>query len=200
MKHLALIIGHSKSSQGAVSIGGESEYRYNKALASQIVAALALAKSSVRVTVMERNGTYSQLPGQVNAKRPDFAIELHFNAHGNAQANGTEMLYWHTSRDGQDLARTIQDRVLLALGLRDRGLVGISSEGQRGGILLRRTAMPCVIAEPFFGSNKDDWEVAVQRKADLATAYAQAIQIYAGEPVTAIPPLAVATAEAPERI
>lgn len=171
----ALIVGHEPTKPGASSVTGETEFDYNKDLARQIEA--LVDPKYCRVELVYRNG-YSKLPGIVNATNADFAVELHFNASNAGAARGTEMLYWHKSGYGKMLATVLQRKIVGALDLRDRGILPRDLEA-RGGYLLGKTRMPCVIAEPFFGDNDEDWHVATTRKATLARAYADAIRLFA---------------------
>jgi N-acetylmuramoyl-L-alanine amidase len=107
---------------------------------------------------------------------PDFCISLHCNAF-NTKASGTEVLYYHTSKDGKLLAEYLHAELLKALGLKDRKVQGKGTE-DRGGHLLRYTNMPCVIAEPFFIDNDIEYQTVVSKYDDLVNAYVSAILQY----------------------
>lgn len=181
---VALVIGHRPGSPGAVSTGadcapaGVSEYDFNRALSRMVKAGVS---GSIEVEIMSREDTpdgYRELPGRINAAEPSFIVSMHFNAHELERASGTEALYWHGSKAGRDLAFLCQTQFLDVLELHDRGLKPRGWD-DRGGYLLGKTAAPCVICEPFFGSNPGDWEVAWNSRGALARAYAQAIENYA---------------------
>ena len=61
-----------------------------------------------------------------------------------------------------------------ALGLKDR-FTKAKTVNDRGGHLLKHTNAPCVICEPFFMSNLNDMQTALNRRNELAAAYAAAI-------------------------
>jgi N-acetylmuramoyl-L-alanine amidase len=88
--------------------------------------------------------------------------------------SGTEVLYYHTSQKGKQMAEILQNHLVTYLGLKDRGIKPKSAE-DRGGYLLRYTNAPCVIAEPFFIDNDQDLSVAMLNKSGLADAYIKAI-------------------------
>lgn len=172
-----LVIGHRPGSQGARSITGVSEYAFNDSLAVQIEA----ATRDVDVELVYRDddeGGYDRLPDQINAKEPDFIVSLHFNAHTSARASGSEVLFWHGSAEGEKLAVMCLGEIIEALRLPSRG-VKPRRPGERGAHLLQHTAAPCIIAEPFFGTNPHDWNSAVERVGSLICAYALTIEKYA---------------------
>ena len=106
----------------------------------------------------------------------DVIISLHCNAY-NGYANGTEVLYWNTSKKGQVLAQALQENIVNTLGLTDRGLKPIKN-GDRGAYLLRETDAPCVIIEPFFIDNENDFKVGKEKKDEYAVAIVEAINKY----------------------
>jgi len=140
---ICLIIGHKQSSPGARDpITGVTEYDFNKKLATDII-----SRTDLEIQVVYRE-QYKGLPDKVNSLNPDFSVSLHLNAF-NRKARGTEMLYYHTSQLGKEIATTFQFLVVDALGTKDRPLQSKTSE-DRGGYLLRYTDHPCIIAETFF--------------------------------------------------
>lgn len=172
----ALIVGHRPSSPGAASVGGVTEYDFNTPIAQSVAASV----QDVRVEVVRRGdypGGYSDLPDKVNATGADFAMELHFNS-VDFMATGSETLFCSVSGEGQHLAKIALDEIVDALGLPRRGAKP-RAEGERGGTLLWGTTMPTIICEPFFGSNRRDWQRAVERKEMLARAYARTASEYA---------------------
>jgi N-acetylmuramoyl-L-alanine amidase len=178
MAHAAVVVGHTPVRPGAVSIDGISEFAYNSIVADHLEAKLAAMGYRVSRVARDLPDDLAGLPRKVNQTGADLAIELHFNSFADPLANGSEMLYWHASTDGRQLAEFAQKAVLQAFRLRNRGLVPIRS-GQRGHILLRGTKMPCVLTEPFFGSNRGNWDRMKDAHDRLAAAYAHGIHGYA---------------------
>lgn len=168
VKTCALVIGHKKHSPGAVNkTYSMSEFDFNEELSKEIETRV----SGVHVQRVYRR-TYNSLPNDINKLSPDFIVSLHCNAF-NCKATGTEVLYYHRSAKGAEIATVLQKNLVSALGLSDRGIKPITSE-DRGGYLLKRTIAPCIIAEPFFIDNDEDYLRALN--SDLAAAYATGIE------------------------
>ena len=176
---IALCIGHSRQGDsGAASVDGTTEYDYNCDLAQQIS---IKTREDIRIyNTYEGNGYTSAMRGLARKRKKDgaeFAIELHFNA-ASPVATGHEWLYWNSSEKGRLLARSLRDVMedsfpqLTSRGIKGRG------KGSRGASFLRLTHCPAVIAEPFFGTNTDDWQLATAHKDGLATAITGGIVLY----------------------
>ena len=171
-KLCALVIGHKKSSPGAVNErAGLTEFDFNEDLAIRI-------EKKVKKTEVQRiyRKTYKELPDDINTLDPDFIVSLHCNAF-NGRASGTEVLYYHKSEEGKKMAEILLDHLVEHLKLPNRGIKPKTAE-DRGGPLLRYTKAPCVIAEPFFIDNDSDLSRAQEDEDidELAAAYAKAIE------------------------
>ncbi len=80
------------------------------------------------------------------------------------------MLYYHRSTKGKQAASILQAKLIEALSLPARGIKARTTE-DRGGYLLKYTAAPCIISEPFFIDNDDDLKVATEKRDRLVSAY-----------------------------
>lgn len=129
----------------------------------------------IEVIVIERE-TYKNLPKKVNDLNLDFAISLHCNAF-NTKATGTETLYYHSSKNGKVLAEIFQKNIVNCLNLKNRGIKAKFSE-DRGGYLLRYTAMPVIILEPFFIDNDDDLIQSLKKSSDFIETIIKSIYEY----------------------
>lgn len=168
-KKCALVIGHKKTSQGAVnSKVGIYEFGFNEGLAVSI----ERKNTGTEVQRIYRR-TYKDLPRDINQYNPDFTVSLHCNAF-NKRASGTEVLYYHKSQKGKIIAEVLQSALVEHLQLPDRGVKPKTSE-DRGGYLLRYTEAPCVIAESFFIDNNKDLARAQEDLEGLAGAFVNAI-------------------------
>ena len=117
------------------------------------------------------------LARKLDEDRVDVAVELHFNA-ASPKATGHEWLYWNTSEKGRLLARSLRDSFEDSFPLfTSRGIKG-RQKGSRGAMFLRATSMPACIAEPFFGTNEEDWELALKHKEGVAESIAGGLKIY----------------------
>jgi len=174
-KLCALVIGHKKKSPGAVNGDKNiSEFDFNENLALRI-------EKKVEKAQVQRiyRRTYKQLPEDINELNPVFIISLHCNSY-NTEVSGTEVLYYHRSEKGKEMAKILLSHLVDYLKLRNRGIKPRTSE-ERGGYLLRYTKAPCVIAEPFFIDNDSDLARAQEDIDGLAGAYAAAIDKIAEE-------------------
>ena len=176
---IALCVGHSRQGDsGAASVDGTTEWDYNSDLAEKIA---AKTQEEVRIYSSYGGNGYTGAMRWLSKKLKndgvEFAIELHFNAAG-ASATGHEWLYWDSSESGRLLARCLRDSTedafpqFTSRGIKERG------KGSRGASFLRLTHCPAVIAEPFFGTNKTDWQLATEHKDGLAMAIAGGIVLY----------------------
>lgn len=168
-KICALVIGHKKSSPGALNLEtGLTEFDFNEALAHRI-------EGMPSMTAVQRiyRRTYKDLPGDINQLNPDFIVSLHCNAF-NRKVSGTEVLHYHKSQKGKIMAEILLETLVEHLKLPDRGVKPKTSE-DRGGYLLKYTNAPCVIAESFFIDNDDDLARAQEDLEGLAEAYVRAI-------------------------
>ena len=193
---IALCIGHSRYIKGrrdggAVSVGYTaktsgmdvqaservSEWQYNRVLANHIQAHLERFQRQVMIVDQYQGDGYGAamkwLAGHLKANKVEVAIELHFNSAG-PTARGHEWLYWHSSAKSRELAKATEIEMTLQIApdeLPNRGVKPISAK-DRGSDFLRLTHCPALIAEPFFGSNADDWKIATERKDKIALAIA----------------------------
>ena len=184
---VAICIGHSRSVKGrieggAVSIGGESEWSYNRQLGEMIVDELG-NKQIDTVEIAKYNGpSYGSAQRWLAQTLKDYgatiAIELHFNSSDDPKANGHEWLYWSSSKNGKSLATSIHDNMCLSVNdIKSRGAKP-RFPGDRGSEFLRGTHCPSVICETGFGSNQNDWGVMVSKKQKIARAIAHGIMDY----------------------
>lgn len=174
---LAVIVGHSEARPGAAGLPpiAAREYPWNLGLAGFMEsAARGHDDFALRVFTRDRGGLRGAY-GRARDWRAGAAIELHFNAAASAEAGGTETLYGDAARDGA-FAAAIQAAMLGVLGLRDRGCK-LPWAG-RGAVNLSLLAVPSVIVEPGFGSNRHDCRVMHERRGPLAAALVAAAAGY----------------------
>ena len=105
-------------------------------------------------------------------------VSIHNNAFTNDKANGTCVLYAGLGANddygitGKELAQNIQDLMLKATGLYDRGIVE-----SPGIAVLRKTKMPAALVECAFITNPDDRKLleSKSKRLDMSEAIAQGI-------------------------
>ena len=183
---IALCVGHSRLLASGTPEGGAwthdgttSEWKWNSALVRVIAAELHDVHGIAAYIVndygpREYYGAMHWLGQELrrlgNIK---LAVELHFNA-SSATANGHEWLHYQGSIKGRLAATELHLAMMRHFpGIRARG-VKTPIEG-RGAAFLKETHCPAVLAEPFFGSNAQDWETMRRNPEKLATAIAEGL-------------------------
>ena len=169
MRPLALVVGHRIDVPGAKNPKTPiNEYMFNYHLACGIMHFNRLSyQLPIRMVIRRRS--LEDVVRYVNDLEARACISLHCNAFF-GKGTGSEVLYWHTSKIGKQIAEYLLDQIGLALQLKIRGAKPIQ-QGQRGSFLLRYTKCPCVIAEPFFIDNDQDLKVAYENYPKLIKAY-----------------------------
>ena len=176
---IALCVGHSRpNDSGATSVTGVTEWDYNSELAEMIGSKL---RQPYKIYSTYQGNSYVSamrwLAKKLHDDRVDVAVELHFNS-ATPKATGHEWLYWNTSEKGRLLARSLRDSFEDSFpSLTSRGIKA-RQKGSRGAMFLRATCMPACIVEPFFGSNEEDWELALKHKEGIAASIAGGLTLY----------------------
>ena len=173
---VAVIVGHQENSPGAVNENYQvSEFEFTQRLAHDIKHSFAEFNLVDEIVIVYRETNYKNLPYQINRLNPDLIVSLHCNAY-DTHASGCEMLYYHSSEKSKEIARIFQNHLVQRLENKDRGIKPKHSE-DRGGYLLRYTLAPCIITEPFFIDNDDEYLRANEcfHDGDLTRWYCEAI-------------------------
>ena len=184
---VAICLGHSRKINGrieggAVSVAGVSEHKFNSELAPLILDHLSSFEIEAFIVSEYEGGGYTAaqkwLASYIKSRGATVAIELHFNSASPA-ATGHEWLFWASSANGRRLAKELDESMLeMFPDFKRRGVKALGSS-DRGGEFLKLTHCPAVIAEPFFGSNHEDWrEIGVNGKQNLAQAIAIGLRKY----------------------
>ena len=178
--HLAIVVGHIKSSGGAKGVSpiNASEYEYNVDLANMIKHAGESHGQIINIFFRDKGGVVGAYQ-QVKEAVADACIELHFNGY-NGTVQGTETWYLESGKEQETsvikFAAIMQkhicnlfNRPLDAIGT-NRGIKG-AKEGDRAyHSLSQLKRFPCILIEPFFGDNAVDAQLAVNKKQELAEA------------------------------
>lgn len=167
---------------GAVAAdGATNEWKFNRSLALLVQDRLRGRKIESVVIDSYGPGGYSTAMRALRRRleaMPSIraAVELHFNS-GPPTAKGHEWLYWRESRAGHALA-TALDRAMRehCPWSTPRGVKPRDREDRGAGFLLQ-TPVPAVIAEPFFGSNPQEWAMATAAMPMIAEAMAAGISV-----------------------
>lgn len=154
MFKIALLPGHN-GVKGVGDCGASTviatEFDVVKDVVSKVWKSV-ISQTNSRVYLIHRGidkGSYSKLPSELNEIGPDLIIEVHLNAASNTAVQGSEVLYWNTSKKGKEYASIIQKHLVNEIGSKDRGLKPLTTD-DRGANLLKNTKAPAVIVEGFF--------------------------------------------------
>jgi len=156
---LAIIVGHSKKSPGAVSDDGLTEYLYNSGVA-QNMWEYAEKYPEIEVEIFLRdNSTIVGVAKEVNAWVKDapksLALELHCNSSDNETAHGTEVVYELIPTVNRFLAKRFQSALHELFQSKDRG-TRLLNPGDRGFPSMGSIACPSLLIEPAFLSHQND--------------------------------------------
>ena len=123
-----------------------------------------LGHKGIESVIYQQKNSLNEVIKVENENVFDFGISIHCNAATDRKANGVEVLYYPTSKDGKELAQLIQTELVKETKLRDRGVKARSDLG-----FLKRTKSVCVLVECAFISNekeeqmlKDDYSIFAQ--------------------------------------
>jgi len=94
-----------------------------------------------------------------NKQFVDIFISIHCNAVNNQAVQGTEVLYYPTSRNGKKLAKFVYDELIDKLQRAKRGIVPRDDLG-----VIEYTHMPAIIVETAFLSNPTECELLQDKR------------------------------------
>ncbi|HIE12116.1 MAG TPA: N-acetylmuramoyl-L-alanine amidase [Desulfotomaculum sp.] len=181
---LCLDPGHGGYDPGAVGPAGLKEK--DVVLAVALETASLLKNSPVEVTFTrttdrvpwsaEKRRELAMRAEIANGSGADLFVSIHCNGAADPGANGTETYYYEGSSRGAKAAEGIQHRLVAALKLRDRGVKTADF------YVLRKTAMPAVLAELAFITNPQEEKLLAQPdfRTRAARAIAQGVADYFG--------------------
>lgn len=174
---ICINVGHGSGDVGAINHrSGETEHQFNQQLSKKLRSYLEGRGHNVDIVWQDGRGL-NALPATINAMNPDLIVSLHSNGAEPRSANGFEMLYWHTSRAGKQLAESVQRS--FASSFPDRKNRGTKPRDNL--YLLRKTAATCIICEPFFITNDEEYSWAIHNMDLIAIAIGVGIDNYIAE-------------------
>lgn len=169
--------GHGGSDSGAVGPNGYTEKEGAFAISQKVASILNQSGAKVVMTrdsdvdvygpnASARNELQARVDVGNNANSNIF-VSIHCNAFVNPAANGTQTFYYGSSYQGQRLAQSIQEKMIEANGLRDRGISTCNF------YVVKHSYMPAVLIETAFITNYD--EEALLSDDEWQTTMAKAI-------------------------
>ena len=140
--------GHGGADPGAVS-GNVKEKDLNLAIAQKL---LLLLYNKGHDIIMTRSNDIAvslyERANKANNFNADIFVSIHNNAVSDEGVQGTETLFYPGSKQGERLARLVQDELVKKLQRPDRGI-----KPRRNLVVLKCTTMPAILAECAFLSN-----------------------------------------------
>lgn len=169
--------GHGGSDSGAVGPNGYTEKEGAFAISQKVASILNQSGAKVVMTRDSDVDVYgpnasarNELQARVdvgNNANSDIFVSIHCNAFVNPAANGTQTFYYGSSYQGQRLAQSIQEKMIEANGLRDRGISTCNF------YVVKHSYIPAVLIETAFITNYD--EEALLSDDEWQTTMAKAI-------------------------
>lgn len=169
--------GHGGSDSGAVGPNGYTEKEGAFAISQKVASILNQSGAKVVMTRDSDVDVYgpnasarNELQARVdvgNNANSDIFVSIHCNAFVNPAANGTQTFYYGSSYQGQRLAQSIQEKMIEANGLRNRGISTCNF------YVVKHSYMPAVLIETAFITNYD--EEALLSDDEWQTTMAKAI-------------------------
>lgn len=179
---VALDAGHGGADGGAKGLEtGVQEAALNLALAKQVEKLLmekgvqvVMTRTDDDALADDKKADMRRRKDILNGADVDIAVSIHMNAFPDRDISGAMAYYMAGSKEGQQLAQSVIDKVCDAIG-RERRLANPGDY-----FVLRECACPAVLVECGFLSNREDEQLlqnaAHQRK--LAEAIAEGVGAY----------------------
>lgn len=166
--------GHGGTDPGAVSKSGTKESDITAKVAEILAARLKLNWYPVQVFQQSKN--VYEVSKEENKSGATLFISIHCNSHTSSTANGTEVLYQKYSIKGGQLAKIMQEQLIKATGLSNRGI-----KPRENLHVLNKTKAPAILIELAFISNRKEEKLLKEQPELFAGAIWEAIKIYKKE-------------------
>lgn len=164
---ILLISGHGNGDSGAVG-NGYKEYELTRELVNLIAPKLK-EYATVHIYDQARNAFKDVQDGAFKVGQYDYALEIHFNAHTNASAHGTEC-YVTTKEKGIKVERSIMTNLRRYFTLRDNDAVKDGVKRSNFAVIktLKNKGISGALLEICFITNKTDMLVYNTNKDSIA--------------------------------
>jgi N-acetylmuramoyl-L-alanine amidase len=159
--------GHGGKDSGAVGIGGVQEKNIILPISKRVAA--ILQQNGVQAVMTRDSDYFVTLPGRVamaDRANADVFVSIHANSAGASRpdVSGLETYYYDS---GLSLARTVHNRILQSLNIRDRRV------RKARFYVLRKSSMPSILVEVGYLTGRED--VAKLRTSAYQNQMAEAI-------------------------
>ncbi len=163
--------GHGNTDPGVVSKNGIKESDIAATIGTMLMNRLKLNGYPVQY-YQQKNG-YFEISKEENASGANLFISIHCNGATNPDAHGVEVLYCAGSTKGKELAFIMQQKLIQATGLADRGI-----KPRTDLHVLNRTKAPAILIETAFLSNTAEEMKLVYNPEIFVNAMWDAIKLY----------------------
>ena len=138
-KKVAILVGHSLVSQGAVNYDGITEFTFNCGVASLLKIELDKFEGIDANIFVRKDGSWSQDSSGLENYNPSICIELHFNS-ASVKAQGCEAIVWKNSPNyllNVKFADIITDYIAKEYQIKQRNVIQLDQNSQVDGVLIR---------------------------------------------------------------
>lgn len=163
--------GHGGIDAGAVSKKGTKEADITRKVSSLL--ACQLIQKGFNVEFFQQNKTLSEITKVENNSNSDLFISIHCNSFSDSKANGAEVLHYPNSTKGIKLAKLVQNELIDATTLHDRGIKARSDLH-----VLKRTKATAILIELAFLSNPEEEKLLLDEPKVFADAIAKGINSF----------------------
>lgn len=163
--------GHGGNDPGAVGKSGLKE----RDVTARVVKILEkrLKLNGYPVQIYQEKNHFTEVSKEANKSGATLFISVHCNSAVNPEAHGTEVYYYPTSSKGKQLAEILQNELINATGLYNRGF-----KPSKVYHVLKATNAPAILAELAFISNPWEEKLLKEKPEMFANAIWEAIKIY----------------------
>jgi N-acetylmuramoyl-L-alanine amidase len=152
---------------------GKTEESIMQEFARNIALAIQRKTDQIEIYLNQPEWTLDQVIADSNRRKPDLHVALHSNAGG---GTGTETWAWPAGTNSFAFAILLQDKVVDALGLPDRGV----KDGRHLAEVGKEVHATSVLIEVFFHDNEHDMAVFRAKYAEVRDAIADAVIYWFG--------------------
>lgn len=163
---VVLDAGHGGSDPGKVGINQALEKDINLQITKKVKASLEKQGFAVIMTREDENGIADSKAEDlkkrvsiINETKPALAVSIHQNSYPGESIHGSQVFYYTHSKDGENIAKTMQKALLLADPENKR-----QAKANDTYYLLKKTEVPVIIVECGFLSNSQEAEKLVNEE------------------------------------
>ena len=162
--------GHGGTDAGACSKSGTKEADITAKVVSLLAERLKL--NWYPFECFQQQKSVFEVSKAENKSGATFFMSIHCNSHANPNAHGVEVWYCEGSDKGKQIAQIVQDELIKATNLTNRGIKCSSSLH-----VLKKTKAPAILVELAFLSNPGEEKLLKEKPEMFSNALWEAIKI-----------------------